>query len=143
MIKTKIQLGLKDLEDAKMIRQTVFVDEQGFEEEFDTIDDIAWHVLIYQDGKPVGVGRTFPKEKNSTTYIIGRVAVVKELRKTGLGALVIQYLEETAKKQGATRIELSSQCTAESFYKHIGYTSIGDVYLDQFAPHIKMIKEIK
>ena len=41
--------------DSKILRETIFVQEQGFEEEFDTIDSIATHIVIY-DGEFVVAG---------------------------------------------------------------------------------------
>lgn len=38
-------------EDAKQIRTAVFVDEQGFHEEFDETDDISIHAVLLLTGK--------------------------------------------------------------------------------------------
>ena len=40
--------------EAAAIRQAVFVEEQGFQEEFDAIDRHALHLLLFADGRPVG-----------------------------------------------------------------------------------------
>lgn len=40
-------------EEAHFIRQTVFVEEQGFREEFDTIDNTAVHAVGFADGTPI------------------------------------------------------------------------------------------
>ena len=40
-------------EEAQYIRQTVFVEEQGFKEEFDTIDNTAVHAVGFADGTPI------------------------------------------------------------------------------------------
>ena len=45
------------IEDAKMIRQKVFVEEQGFENEFDDIDQRSLHLVVYQDNEPIGCAR--------------------------------------------------------------------------------------
>ena len=42
-------------DDAKKIRTEVFVNEQGFSVEFDDIDDIAVHVVGYDEGVPAAV----------------------------------------------------------------------------------------
>ena len=41
-------------DEIKQIRIDVFMKEQGFEDEFDEIDEIAKFVLLYIDGKPAG-----------------------------------------------------------------------------------------
>ena len=70
-------------QEAKDIRTAVFIDEQGFKNEFDEIDDTAKHILIYHDGKAVGVARFFSEDGKE--YHIGRVAVLKPYRKYGYG----------------------------------------------------------
>ena len=44
-------------DDIKQIRTDVFMKEQGFENEFDEIDEKAKFVLLYIDGKAVGTCR--------------------------------------------------------------------------------------
>ena len=43
----KIAKGLANNADARLIRQQVFVEEQGFVNEFDDIDAKAYHAVIY------------------------------------------------------------------------------------------------
>ncbi len=127
----------------KYIREKVFVEEQGFIEEFDEIDEAAFFAVIYVDGEPAATGRCFPDKNVSDTYIIGRVAVMSKFRKRGLGERVMQMLEEAALKNGADKFVLSSQLQARPFYEKCGYTATGDIYLDQHCPHIKMVKTMR
>ena len=46
-------------DEAKEIRLEVFVKEQGFEEEFDDIDETAAHIVLFDGSFPVGVCRIF------------------------------------------------------------------------------------
>ena len=32
---------------------------------------------------------------------------------------------------------------AKDFYKKLGYTEIGEIYKEEFCPHIKMFKDLK
>ncbi|WP_304065105.1 hypothetical protein [Megamonas hypermegale] len=41
--------------EAVSIRQTVFVEEQGFHNKFDDIDERALHLIVYVDGKAVAI----------------------------------------------------------------------------------------
>ena len=70
------------------IRKTVFVKEQGFKEEFDNIDYISTHVLAYLNSIPVGCGR-FYFDKTKNQYFIGRLAILKQYRKEGMGSKII------------------------------------------------------
>ena len=46
-------------EDAVMIRETVFMKEQGFHDEFDETDRSAAHLVLYIDGLPAATCRFF------------------------------------------------------------------------------------
>ena len=48
-------------DEIKQIRIDVFMKEQGFEDEFDEIDEIAKFVLLYIDGKASRYMSLFPK----------------------------------------------------------------------------------
>ena len=63
-------------DDIKQIRIDVFMKEQGFEDEFDEIDETAKFVLLSIDGKPSGTCRYFPSDVAGDAHI-GRMAVRK------------------------------------------------------------------
>ena len=140
-MKVNIVKGLENTSIAKAIRLAVFVDEQGFEDEFDQIDDIAWHIEVWDQGLPIAVGRMFESD-HPGIYTIGRIAVIKEFRQKNVGKAVMEALENHARQLKAIAIELSAQCSAEGFYEKLGYIRQGEVYLDQFCPHIKMVKNL-
>lgn len=133
----KLTTGLDNNPAARQIREDVFVTEQGFHNEFDEIDASATHIVIFADGVPAATGRLYADD---TGYHIGRVAVVKAYRGMELGALVMQKLEAEAKQQNFDRISLSAQVQARGFYEKLGYTGFGEIYLDEFCPHIAMEK---
>lgn len=124
-------------EEAREIRLEVFVREQGFENEFDDIDERCLHLVLYENGFPAAAGRLY---KADGVYTLGRVAVRKSFRGKGLGSEVIKLLEEKAREEGAERTVLSAQCRVRKFYESIGYTASGEVYLDEFCEHIHMEK---
>ena len=133
-----IQISEKLTEDCMHIRQEVFVSEQGFVDEFDEIDGHAYHVVAYDGSEPVATGRVFADSE--AKYHIGRVAVLRTYRGTGIGRLVMSALEQKAKELGAKQVSLSAQCQAAGFYKSIGYTETDDLHLDQGCPHVTMIR---
>lgn len=136
----KLNYGKVDFTDSKMIRQTVFVNEQGFENEFDDIDDYAYHLVLYLDNHPVATARMYCKDQ--ATMILGRIAVLKKYRKYGLGTKLVQRLEKEAQKLKFSTVKLSAQQQAMSFYQKLGYKSFGDIYYDEWCPHITMVKNI-
>lgn len=127
--------------EAKEIRQAVFVEEQGFHNEFDDIDDRAFHFLLIFEGKYVATARIFADEEKDT-YDIGRVCVLKPYRKYHLGKNLMQFIETKVKQLGGKKIVLSAQCRVRSFYEKLGYVASGDIYLDEYCEHIHMEKII-
>lgn len=139
--RTITAVGLENLPEAAAIRQEVFVEEQGFHNEFDDIDPIAVHLLVLEGETPVAVGRTFPDETGKIWHL-GRICVRKPWRGCHLGRKVMEGLEAAAKERGAEKLVLSAQMQAKGFYEKLGYRPYGEEYLDEFCPHIAMEKTI-
>lgn len=129
-------------DDTRYIRETVFVIEQGFSEEFDEIDKKSIHILIKVNNKRAATARIFKSENNENKWTVGRFAVLKEYRGMKLGSYLMNVVEEKIKEQGGNVAELSAQKQAEKFYMSLGYIPMGDIYYDQHAPHIHMEKEL-
>lgn len=128
-------------EEAKNIRTKVFVEEQGFKEEFDSIDNNAVHIVFFDCEKAAATGRFFTDDGKD--YHIGRLAVIKEYRGSGIGKKIMTAIEEEIRKTDAESISLSAQLHAKGFYEKCGYIATGSVYLDEHCKHIKMIKKLK
>lgn len=134
---TKICYGLP--EDAIEIRKTVFVDEQGFRDEFDEIDTKAAHVLLYDGEAPVGVCRVY---EDNCSWMVGRFAVLKPYRNRHLGSLIMEAAQAYVKEQGGNLLYLHAQCRAAGFYEKQGFTPFGDIGYEENCPHIWMKKEL-
>ncbi len=128
-------------EEAKNIRTQVFIEEQGFKEEFDSIDNNAVHIVFFDCEKAVATGRFFTDDGKG--YHIGRLAVIKEYRGSGIGKKIMTAIEEEIQKTDAKSISLSAQLQAKGFYEKCGYTAVGGIYFDEHCKHIKMIKKLK
>ena len=126
--------------EAREIRKKVFTEEQGFQEEFDSIDDYAVHFLCYDGNKPVATCRVFWSEEKGT-HIVGRVAVLKEYRGREIGRLLMQESAKLVASRGGGELTVSAQTRAARFYEKNGFTKVGEVYEDEGCPHIKMIKK--
>ncbi len=128
-------------DDAKMIREEVFVSEQGFLREFDEIDSQAVHLVLYEKDAPVAVCRYYEGEEPGE-YILGRLAIRKPFRGKHLGKYMVEAVEQELKKAGAKSIKLSAQTRAESFYEKCGFQATEERYLDEFCPHVCMVKKL-
>lgn len=118
-------------QEAKYIRTAVFIDEQGFKNEFDEIDDTAKHILIYHDGKAVGVARFFSKDGKE--YHIGRVAVLKPYRKYGYGKEIIFAIENELKKQTPKEFHFRRKQESADFMRNADIKRSAKNILTSFA----------
>ena len=132
--------GNADLEDAHTIRFTVFCDEQGYTtaEEIDDKDACSHHIVVYSGDQAVGTGRMYQAEDK--TFRMGRIAVRKEWRGTGLGLFIMKAMEQKAKELGANYAILDAQCRVIPFYEKAGYLVCGEEHMDGHVPH-KMMKK--
>lgn len=131
-------------QDAINIRRDVFMVEQGYQEndEFDDIDDLSIHFVVYKDNKAVATCRVF-YDVDKKSYIIGRVAVLKEYRGLGLGANLIIEVEKQIRDVDGGAIMLSGQVRVQKFYEKLGFTTASESYLDEEnVPHIWMKKNL-
>lgn len=125
-----------DLTDAFNIRRTVFIEEQGFSvsEEMDGRDASSFHLLLYDKDIPVACGRIIVDED----FYIGRVAVIKAIRGTGLGALLMKKLIKRCEGLGAGEIHLGAQRDKRGFYEKMGFSAYGESYMDGHVEHVHM-----
>lgn len=125
---------------AKEIRHKVFVDEQGFQDEFDETDAVAVHIVLFDENKtPLATCRVF-WDSSMDSYILGRLAVVKESRGRNLGSILVKEAEKYVKKNGKNTIALHAQCRVAAFYKKSGYIEFGNIGDEEGCPHIWMKK---
>ncbi len=131
---------------ASAVRTAVFIEEQGIarEDEWDDADHTAVHVVVTNLlGMPVATGRLLREgAPGNGTARIGRMAVDRTLRGSGVGRRVIQALEQAALECGDRRIVLGAQRSAEGFYQRLGYQPEGAPYEEVGIPHIGMAREL-
>lgn len=127
--------------EAAQIRQEVFVEEQGFEVEFDEIDPIARHIVLFEDGAPTGTCRVY-WNSNKNSHVIGRVAVRKEFRGRSFGGQLLQEAEQLVRSLQGKTLCLAAQVRVKVFYEKCGYTEAGEHFLDEGCPHVWMYKTL-
>lgn len=119
------------------IRKAVFVEEQAvpLELEMDEYDATATHFLLREGEAPLATARLLDKHGLAK---IGRVAVVREARRRGLGLTLMQAVLEEARRQGFTEAVLDSQTYAIPFYERLGFIAEGEEFDDAGIPHYLM-----
>ena len=131
-------------EDIIKLRTSIFIDEQGFTNEFDAIDNNAKFVCIYKDEKAIGTGRLYKIDDN--TFQIGRIAINKEYRNKGYGSIILMLLETKIlslfeNESKSISILLSAQEQAKDFYFKNGYIDMKENHYDEHVLHLMMRKE--
>lgn len=117
------------------VRRAVFIEEQNVPEriDFDGSDPDFVHVLATdKNGRPVGTARINRKGR------IGRMAVLQNYRRQGIGRKMIQALMDYGRKNSITDFHVSSQVTAAGFYEKMGFEQTGEEFLEAGIKHINM-----
>lgn len=124
----------------KAIRTDVFTKEQGADAEceFDGYENSADFLLLYDSGQAVATSRVIKNEKG---YKIGRIAVLKEYRGKGYGAVIVRAVTEKAFENGADKVYVDAQNHAVPFYEKLGFTVIGEELIDRGLVHTPMMIE--
>lgn len=125
-------------QDAKLIRELVFISEQNIPEqdEWDNQDAISQHFVVYDQNQPIATARLLANNS------VGRVAVLKTYRGQGIGRLIMLEIIAYAQAQKRPSLQLSSQVHAISFYEKLGFSIQGDEYDECGIPHIEMVMPI-
>ncbi|MEW2494477.1 GNAT family N-acetyltransferase [Streptomyces nodosus] len=146
--RVRVAADLADREACFRVRKEVFVGEQGVPEdiEYDAHDADAVHVLaLREDGVPLGTGRLLSGEAaaarnggDPSVGSLGRLAVTREARGLGIGAALVRAIEDAARDQGLSAVDLHAQTHALGFYERLGYRAYGPEFPDAGIPHRSM-----
>ena len=127
-----------------MLRSEVFVVEQKCAyQDLDNKDQKALHLIVEENNKIIAYTRIFKKGYFFKNSSIGRVLVKKEHRGKHLGKkIMIKSIEQIKIDKTEKKIELSAQKYLLKFYLELGFKKIGEEYLEDGIPHVKMILKI-
>jgi len=135
------QLSKEMLYQIIRLRLEVFVLEQNcIYQDLDNKDQKAIHLVGEEEGKLIAYTRLFRKGDYFENASIGRVIVKKESRKKDYGKTIMQKsIEELKNEHNEENIEISAQKYLIKFYLDLGFKKIGEEYLEDNIPHIKMV----
>jgi len=134
-----LQVSWRDMEShLRDIRSKVFIEEQNVPEdlEWEDADLNAVHLLVKTTGQYVATARLL------NTGQIGRMAVLKPYRLSGIGSAMLVELLSIAEERNMQRVILNAQVDAMAFYKKQGFKVESDVFDDAGIPHRKMSKSL-
>ncbi len=133
----------QEMERCLAIRRRVFIEEQKVPEhlELDALDGECTHFLaMTADGEAIGTARLRVTEDGRAKA--QRVAVSKEHRGRGVGALLMRALEDRARSMGLREVILGAQLSARSFYLGLGYVPFGEEFPEAGIRHVMMRKKL-
>lgn len=138
---TEVQLGTWTQlgEQARQLRTEVFVQEQNIplDLEWDEDDATAVHaVAVNRLGMVVATGRLLQHAPGVAR--IGRMAVSRVLRGSGLGGEILLALMRDASSRGDHEVLLHAQRSAETFYRRLGFQTRGQPFDEAGITHIEM-----
>ncbi|QKS71594.1 GNAT family N-acetyltransferase [Paenalkalicoccus suaedae] len=143
MIATHVARTDDELNDVYSVRRKVFIEEQGVPEalEIDDKEKESIHFILYEDTTPTGAGRIRIMQDIAKAE---RVCILKSGRGKGLGKVLMEQMEATAKERGASIVKLNAQTHAEAFYQTIGYQTVSETpFLDADIWHVTMEKKLQ
>jgi YbgC/YbaW family acyl-CoA thioester hydrolase len=132
---------------ASPLRRAVFLAEQGIPEsmEWDAADATALHaVALNRLGSAVATGRLLAcvGDPATTPARIGRMAVHRMLRGTGVGQRLLETLSGHAHARGHREVLLHAQTSAQGFYTRCGYRTVGECFMEAGIEHIDMMRAL-
>jgi putative N-acetyltransferase (TIGR04045 family) len=124
------------------IRRQIFVAEQRF---FDQTDQDRYdhlpttvHVLGVHGSVAGGAVRLYPLDQPG--YWKGdRLAVLAEFRKVMMGAALVRFAVKTAGERGGDFMIAHVQPQNVRFFRHLGWSPLGDLVQFHGHPHQKMV----
>ncbi len=142
--KTFDELALSQLYAILKLRNEVFVIEQRcYFPDIDNYDQHAMHLFATDAQNTIAAYcRILPPGSTYEQASIGRVVINPKLRKLGLGKeLVRRGIVECRRLFPGQTIAIGAQVYLLSFYESLGFTRLGDNYLEDGIAHAKMTSE--
>jgi predicted GNAT family N-acyltransferase len=128
----------EEIQAALRLRERVFCGEQGvpLAEERDGLDDRALHLLAVGPGARV-IG-TLRLLLVAGVAKIGRVAVDREWRESGIASRMLDAALAVARQRGCREARLASQLAATGLYERAGFAVASGVFEEAGIPHVWM-----
>lgn len=149
-IRTFADLTASEIYEILKARYAVFTEEQHiiYLDE-DDIDYFATHIYITRGPRVIAYARLFrdkpekafnPQiyrtEKLPQAFFLGRMLTTE--RGQGFGARLMHSIIAETKRQGGQILRLHAQTQAVPFYEHLGFHTVGEVFIEAGIPHILM-----
>ena len=137
-------ISLAEIEQVFAIRTEVFVKEQKClpSEEFDELDAVAKHYLLFEEDVPVATGRYRKTDKGIK---VERIATLESARGNGYASQIIHHIfaESASENPDCTHYYLHAQVSVMPLYASLGFQPYGDTFIEADIVHQAMELERK
>jgi predicted GNAT family N-acyltransferase len=86
------------------------------------------------------VGTCILREVSTSSFKLRQMCVDNDIQHKGVGSVLLKFVEEIAKKNDKSKIELHARAVAVEFYAKHGYKIQGNIFEEVGIPHFKMEK---
>ena len=97
-----------------------YVFDMGMDEDLE-----GYHFGAFTDTKLIGVVSLFPKGE---TWQFRKFAIDAEFQGQGIGRLLLDYISDFAKSEGATHLWCNARLSALGFYAKSGFVQTGETF---------------
>lgn len=98
------------------------------------------YIVVTDDDFPIATARMYPLDGRS--MMIGRVVVLPEYRRQGIGTMVVNACEEWAEEMRCSKAVVESRENKVDFYREIGYEIRGEAVDGETFRCIRMEKDL-
>lgn len=124
----------------KLRVDTFVVEQSRIYHEVDADDLKALHVFHFDDQQKVDAyARVFPDGDHIS---FGRVVIAKSVRGTGMGTPLMKHILAACQQLQPRQIVILAQQQVSGFYEHFGFRQVGQPFIHESTPHIKMVRSL-
>ena len=135
----RVAVSDEDVAEHHRVRHEVFVREQGIfaVDDRDGWDEGAVKVIARAGGRVLGAVRLYPLDE-AGLWKGDRLAVLPEGRRLRIGAPLVRFAVATAGQRGGSRMIALIQARNVAFFRHLGWSALGDETDYRGATHQEM-----
>lgn len=137
------ELSPEDLYAILQLRQNVFIIEQDcIYPDLDNLDSASTHMSAWRDDEIVAYQRCLPPGVSYAESSIGRIVVAPAGRGLQLGRELVQRgIDYNLSRWPMSNIQIGAQAHLQGFYGSLGFTPLGDEYIEDGIAHRHMLLE--
>ena len=123
------------------LRQDVFIIEQDcIYPDLDNLDPLATHMCAWRDSEIMAYQRCLPPGASYRESSLGRIVVAPAGRGLQLGReLVKRGIDYNRSRWPNSNIQIGAQAHLQDFYGSLGFTPLGDEYIEDGIAHRHML----